>query len=187
MKRMNEYDRNIPYTIKNDNKEYQNIINLHDKIINYLFIDNRVIIDTNCFIHNLCIVEKIMKNKKIEVVIPLVVIKEIKGLLKRKDRKKEVYKSLQLIKNMKNSENIMFQKHNGVFCIDYEYYEEEIIFNEKIKKLDDVIIDICKINNEILYKKNKVYLLTSDLILKIKAKLNGISVEYLNVDQTKNL
>lgn len=88
---------------------------------------------------------------------------------------------------MKYKENIMFQKYNGVFCIDYEYYEEEIIFNEKIKKLDDVIIDICKINNEILYEKNKVYLLTSDLILKIKAKLNGISVEYLNVAKTKNL
>lgn len=180
---MNEYDRNIPYTIKEDNKEYKNRISLHDEYIYYLFIDNRVIIDTNCFIHNLCIVKKIMKINKIDIVIPLVVVKELKGLLKRKYRKKEAHKSLQLINSLKYKENVMFQKNNGIFCIDYKNYEEEIVFNEKVKKIDDVIINICKINNEILSGKNKVYLLTSDLALKLKAKSNGIFVETLDIKQ----
>jgi predicted ribonuclease YlaK len=176
---MNEYDRKIPYTIKEE--KYRNRINLYDEYIYYLFIDNRVIIDTNCFIHNLCIVKKIMKIIKIDIVIPLVVVKELKGLLRRKDRKKQAHESLQLINSLKYKENIMFQKKNGIFCIDYKNYEEEIIFNENVKKIDDIIINICKINNEILYGKNKVYLLTSDLILKIKAESNGIFVETLDI------
>lgn len=178
---MNEYDRNIPYIIKEDNKEYQNRINFHDEYIYYLFIDNRVIIDTNCFIHNLYIVKKIIQNNRIDVVIPLVVIKELKGLLKRKTRKKEAYKSLQLIKSLKYKNNIMFQKNNGIFCIDYENYKEEILFNEDVKKIDDIIINICKINNVILSGKNKVYLLTSDLTLKLKGEANEIFVESLDI------
>lgn len=179
--KLDKYDRNIPYTIKKDNKEYKNIINLHDEYIYYLFIDNRIIIDTNCFIHNLCIIKKLIKIKRIDIVIPLVVIKELKGLLRGKERKKEAHESLQLINSLEYKENVLFQKENGIFCIDYKNYEEEIIFNENIKKIDDVIINICKINNEILYGKNKVYLLTSDLTLKIKAESNGIFVETLDI------
>lgn len=178
---MNEYDRNIPYTIKEDNKIYIKKIDFHDKYIEYLLINNRVIIDTNCFIHNLSIIKEITKIKKIDIVIPLVVIKELKGLLRRKDRKKEAHEALQFINSLIYKENVMFQKKNGVYCIDCKKYEEEIIFNEVVKKLDDIIISLCKINNEVLSGKSKVFLLTSDLILKIKAESNEILVITLDV------
>lgn len=177
---MNEYDRNIPYTVRDENKIYINKIDFNQKYIEYLLINNRVIIDTNCFIHNLDIINNIIKIKKIDIVIPLVVIKELNGLLRRRDRKKEAHKALKLINSLVYKENVMFQKKNGVYCIDYKKYEEEIIFDEVVKNLDDIIISLCKINNEVLSGKSKLFLLTSDLILKIKAESNKILV--INLD-----
>lgn len=88
---MNEYDRNIPYKIKDENKNniYIKNINFNYKYISYLLINNRAIIDTNCFIHNLSFIKEITRIKKIEIIIPLVVIKELKGLLKKKTEKKK--------------------------------------------------------------------------------------------------
>lgn len=175
---MNEYDRNIPYKIKveNENNIYIKNINFNYKYISYLLIDNRVIIDTNCFIHNLSFIKEITRIKKIEIIIPLVVIKELKGLLRRKDRKKEAHESLKFINLLIYKENIMFQKQNGVYCIDCKDYEENIIFDENVKKIDDIIINLCKINKHVLSIKKKLILLTSDLILKIKAESNEILV-----------
>ena len=177
---MNEYDRNIPYIIREDNNKYIKKIDFNDKYISYLLINNRVIIDTNCFVHNLSIIKQIIKINKIDIVIPLVVIKELKGLLRKKGRKKEAHEALQLINSLIYKENVMFQKKNGVYCIDCKKYEEGIIFNEVVKNLDDIIIDLCKINKEVLSGKSKLFLLTSDLILKIKAESNEIHV--INID-----
>lgn len=74
----------------------------------------------------------------------------------------------------------MFQKQNGVYCIDFQNYEENIIFDENVKKIDDIIINLCKINNQVLSIKKKLFLLTSDLILKIKAESNEILALNIN-------
>lgn len=52
----NDYNRNIPYTIKNDERYiYKPLKCNYEK---YLLINSNVIVDTNCLIYNLELIKK---------------------------------------------------------------------------------------------------------------------------------
>lgn len=167
---MNDYDRNIPYNIRtNECYHYGKNTKNYDK---YLLIGSRVVIDTNCFIYNLWFIKEIIETTKITVIIPLVIVMELNGLIRKKDVKKNVHIALKYIEHISETkENVIFQNKNGGGCIDCKNYREKIIFDENIKKIDDIIINICNINKIL---SNKVFLITSDISLKIKAISNEI-------------
>lgn len=100
--------------------------------------------------------------------------------LKDKMKNSDIASILKYLKTIsKNKKNVKFQKINGKYENNINKYHEKILFNNDIKNIDDIIIKLCIYNKQ---NDKKIWLLTQDRILRIKAtvfNINALNITYL--------
>lgn len=166
---MNIYFKEEKNIFFNEN-EYKNIIiNL---VKEYTIKNTKYIIDTNCFIDYLKLIENIIDNGY-KIIIPTVVITELKGLSKSDDKLgNKASLVLKFIEN--NIKNITFSTSKGNIINNINFLNNEtFVFNEQNNKLDVFILNTCE-NIDNNNSKIKKYLITNDINLKISAKTRGL-------------
>lgn len=166
LKKENIYFKKEKISI-NEN-EYEKTIKILSQ--EYIIESRRYILDTNCFIDYLNIIDNIINNGY-KIMVPTVVIIELKGLSKRKEEIGiKATTALEFIKN--NINNIVSSMGNIINNIELAN-NENFIFNDENSKYDIFILKTCEnINNS--NSKIKTCLITNDINLRISTKIRGL-------------
>lgn len=133
-----------------------------------------IIFDTNCYLHDLSSVKRVMESQKWKIIVPLAVVTELDGLSKGNSELGTRAANCVEYLYANVSKTFQVQTLRGTLLSSLSFLSEE--WPSGFSGADDVILTVCKWHSH-------VCLVTNDINLRLKARTVGVPV----LDSAKRL